>query len=411
MLLPEAHEIFVCASNCLRGVVLTAAEMNAQDRFSTVELKEEDIIQGHMEEILIEGVTDILRRLPRLPKAVLVYTSCIQRFMATDLEWCFKTLRERFPNLRFTDCYMTPIARKAWAPPVVIMYRQLYSLLEAQGEKDARAVNVIGNNVPMDETNDAFALLHAAGWTIRDITRCKTWDDYEAMAKSSLNLVYNAKALAAAVELEKRLGQPYLYLPRVYGAREIKEEMKRLAVSIGVNPLSAANECAHLEARANDALADAFRVIGGTQIAVDATGTPFPLGLARLLCENGFHVTRLYADSFAKEEEADFAWLKDHRPDISVYPMTRPESRRLACVEPHSVREKDAEKILALGQEAAFFCGTNYFVNEMDGNGMFGFDGITHLASLMTEAFLHEKDARCLIQRKALGCPSCVAEG
>ena len=32
MLVPEAHEIFVCAASCLRGVVLTAAEMNAMDR-------------------------------------------------------------------------------------------------------------------------------------------------------------------------------------------------------------------------------------------------------------------------------------------------------------------------------------------------------------------------------------------
>ena len=37
MLIPEAHEIFVCASCCLRGVVLTAAELGASHRFSTVE--------------------------------------------------------------------------------------------------------------------------------------------------------------------------------------------------------------------------------------------------------------------------------------------------------------------------------------------------------------------------------------
>lgn len=34
MLLPEAIQIYVCADNCMRGVVLTAAEMNAADRFS-----------------------------------------------------------------------------------------------------------------------------------------------------------------------------------------------------------------------------------------------------------------------------------------------------------------------------------------------------------------------------------------
>ena len=33
MLVPEAHEIFVCAQGCLRGVVLTAAEMGQHRDF------------------------------------------------------------------------------------------------------------------------------------------------------------------------------------------------------------------------------------------------------------------------------------------------------------------------------------------------------------------------------------------
>ena len=33
MLVPEARQIYVCADNCMRGVVLTAAEMNAADLF------------------------------------------------------------------------------------------------------------------------------------------------------------------------------------------------------------------------------------------------------------------------------------------------------------------------------------------------------------------------------------------
>ena len=42
MLLPESIQIYVCADNCMRGVVLTAAEMNAADRFSFVIVEEED---------------------------------------------------------------------------------------------------------------------------------------------------------------------------------------------------------------------------------------------------------------------------------------------------------------------------------------------------------------------------------
>ena len=43
MLIPGAHQIYVCAGNCLRGVVLTAAEMNAQSRFSTITIKENNV--------------------------------------------------------------------------------------------------------------------------------------------------------------------------------------------------------------------------------------------------------------------------------------------------------------------------------------------------------------------------------
>ena len=39
MLIPESHQIFVCAESCLRGVVLTAAEMGAQDRFSMINIR------------------------------------------------------------------------------------------------------------------------------------------------------------------------------------------------------------------------------------------------------------------------------------------------------------------------------------------------------------------------------------
>ena len=66
MLIPEAHEIFICAASRLRGVVLTAAEMNAQERFSTVEVRENNLLDGDMEELVIEGVSDILLKLPKL---------------------------------------------------------------------------------------------------------------------------------------------------------------------------------------------------------------------------------------------------------------------------------------------------------------------------------------------------------
>ena len=101
MLIPGAHEIYVCAGNCLRGVVLTAVEMGAQRRFSTITIKENNVLDGDMERLLIDGVTDILTRLPSLPPAVLVYTSCIHHFLGCDLVPVLPRTTKQIPGRRF----------------------------------------------------------------------------------------------------------------------------------------------------------------------------------------------------------------------------------------------------------------------------------------------------------------------
>lgn len=108
MLVPECHEIFVCAQGCLRGVVLSAAELGLQRRFSTITVTEEHLRDGQLEDTIIEGVTHILERLPKLPPAVLVYSSCLHHFSGADLGWAYRKLSEAFPDVVFTDCYMTP---------------------------------------------------------------------------------------------------------------------------------------------------------------------------------------------------------------------------------------------------------------------------------------------------------------
>ena len=47
------------------------------DRFSTITVDEESVLDGNCEEIIIEGITHILEGLPKLPKALLLLQSCI----------------------------------------------------------------------------------------------------------------------------------------------------------------------------------------------------------------------------------------------------------------------------------------------------------------------------------------------
>ncbi len=70
-------------------------------------------------------------------------------------------------------------------------------------------------------------------------------------------------------------------------------------------------------------------------------------------------------------------------------------------------RERN-EKMLAIGQKAAYFTGTEYFVNVVESGGLYGYGGICRIAELMMEAYEQPKDVRILIQRKGYGCESCI---
>ena len=96
MLIPESHQVYVCAQGCLRGVILTAAEMNEMKRMSWVALRESDMWNGEMENRVIDGTSHIVDQLETKPRCVLIYLSCMHMFEGCD----FKMITDEL-NLRF----------------------------------------------------------------------------------------------------------------------------------------------------------------------------------------------------------------------------------------------------------------------------------------------------------------------
>lgn len=228
MLLPESHQVFVCAQSCLRGVVLSAAELGDSSRFSTISVDEDSVLEGNCEEIIIEGVTHILEGLPALPKALLLFTSCIHHFLGTDMKIVFGELNTRFPQVGFVQCWMNPIMRKTKMPPDPFMRKQLYSLLKP-ADMCRRQVNIIGNNLALRKSSELYTLLEKNGFSIKDICTCHDFREYETMASSRLNLVTNPLGRPAAKELCGRLGQEWVYLPVSYDWEQIREHWKCLS--------------------------------------------------------------------------------------------------------------------------------------------------------------------------------------
>ena len=400
MLMPEAIQIYVCADNCMRGVVLTAAEMNAADRFSYVIIEEDDLLNGNLEDVTIEGVTDVLNKLDQKPKAVLLFTVCLHHFLGCDLKMVYEELERRFPEIAFVRCYMDPIMQKHGLTPDQKLRKAMYDPLKEQ-EADPYIVTLLGHNFPLDESSDIKRFLKKCGCRLREITTCGTWEEYEKLGEAQIFLSIFPTAKYGAQVQAKRLGREHLYMPASFDYEEIKRQMETLAKTLEqvcpktLNVVADAQKDSYYEKEmeaCEEAIAKVGEVVGDTPVVIDYLMHPRPLGLAKYLLE--------HLDGISAEEEQEFLWLREHAPELELRATIQAKMRVLP--------RKHEGKVLALGQKAAWFTQSPYFVNVVEGAGLYGFDGIRKLADLMIEAYNEEKEVEDLVVRKGWGCESCI---
>ena len=441
MLVPQCHQIYVCADNCMRGVVLTAAEMGADDRFSSVLLEEDDLYDQNLETITVEGVSDIIRRLPVRPRAVAVFLVCLHHFVGTDASYVYKTLEERFPDIDFIRGWMDPVMQKTGLTPEQKLKEAMYRPIPPL-PVDPKLVCVLGDNQALYPDSDLARLVAKAGGRVLQLhdwrahgrrigvlsgeegdtedehfAFCKNYDDFLGIGAAGLLITRSPSGVHGVRQLAKRLGRAFLYLPPVSGEEEIRRQIETLARTLeeistgqvnanadGVSSIQtdAAAIIQEGTLAASRALQHARSLIGDTEITVDYIGNTRTLSLTKRLVQSGFHVTRVYLDAVLPEEEADFRWLQENCPDLLLTATIHPGMRVLHAAE-------NTGKMLAIGPKAAWFGGTAHFVNLVEFGGLWGNAGIIRLAQLMEDSFLHEKDTRTIIPRKGQGC-KCVLQ-
>ncbi len=415
-LIPGAHEIFVCPYGCLRGVVLTAAEMNALDRYSSISISEENVLNGGMESLMIDGVSEIVDRLDPKPPVVLIYISCQHFFLAYNQDYVFETLRSKYPDICFVDCYMIPTLRKSGITPDQKMKVQLHAPWKKSDQTDESAVNLIGSDLPLYSESELMRWLRKEGIEIKEVSGCDTFEQYMKMSESRLNIYYEPAVKMAAEDLEERLGMKSLYLTFSFDKEEIMEDYRLLAESLNLELPDFSEDIKLME----EEIQRAKKVYGDTEIVIDYTFTFRPLSLAALLLDNGFNVTEIYTDSFVADDKAVYEKLKAEHPELKICPTNQPEMRFMhPSIQSEGQMEKQSDlyensggeldtKVISLGQKAAYFRGTDYFVNVAESGGYFGFRGIAEVFGLMIDAFNEKKDRRSLIQMKGIGCESCI---
>ncbi len=412
MLIPEAHQIYVCPDNCMRGVVMTADEMNAGNRFSCVLLEEKDVIHGSIDQVTLEGISDAIRRIPYRPKAVLVFLVCLHHFMGVDSKSIYRKLEERFPDICFMDCWMDPIMMKTGITPEQKERKAMMKPLQPL-QKD-RSAAIVGDDLPLMDTSTISVFLKKHGYTVRQVQDCSTYEEYLQVGHSSLLITRTSFACWGLKNKAKSMGRPWLYMPVSVSYEEITESMHELSRMLSLPEEDYTEEIARCE-RMFEKAAD---VIGDTPIAIDALSHPRPLGLARILIEHGRNVRTVYLDAVSSEEEKDFIWLQEQAPELILSSTNHVTLRRRGLYS-NRTGWKDSlmdggkdqsccrPDVLAIGPKAAYFEGTEYFVNIIEADGSWGFDGICHVLELMMEAYASPKDTRSIVPRKGLGC-DCV---
>ena len=391
-LVPQAHEVFVCPTSCLRGVVLTTAEMNAMDRLSTITVGEDNILEGDMEEALQRGCERIIRELPERPRAMLVFTSCIHHFLAVNYQRVYEILRKEYPDIDFIDCYMDPIMRRT-KPAVPNLWRQIHRLLEP-AQKDRKQVNLVGNCFVYDQDCDLTVMLEKAGIRVMDVNTCKDYDTFLSMAHSRVNFTFHNTAVSAAKDMRLRLGQEWIHMHPGYDYRRIDMDIRKAADFLGI-PHPPDDEIRSLRESTEEAVLAARDLLDGTPVSIDYTAVDCPLELALFLLDHGFNVESVFIDVFTETEEI-FEALKKKAPSLKIYQSQGWNIRQME-------RFHDG-KIVAVGQKSAYFMNTDYFVNIVENDGMYGYRGIIRLMRDLEDAFRHKKPMRELVQIKGWGC-------
>ncbi len=407
MQVPEAHQIYICGDNCMRGVVLTAAEMDALDRFSSVILTERDFIEGRLEEITLEGITDVIRKLKKRPRAVLVFPVCVHHFVGTDMNYVYRCLEERFPDIDFIRCFMDPIMQKGGLAPDQKERKAILDILPVL-PKEERLWLEAGSNVALREESDLAKLLNQAGVSLKSTYSCQTYEEFLTLGGAGCVITRMPVHEIAIRPFAARRAIPWCVLAPEVTYEKLACQRKEVLSMLKLSEEPSIEE--KERALTEEAFKRAKGEIGDTPIELDAVALTRPLGWARQLLSHGFSVRRIYLDGCLPEEEDDFLFLKEHYPSLKLACPSDIRWRRWrgSLAEEPDKEEAGERKVLAVGPKAAYLADTPYFVNVLEQDGGWGYSGVRHLLTLMCEAHREKKDVRDIVPRKGLGCPCII---
>ena len=386
-LIPESYQLFVAPFACGRHGALGGILNGVKERISYLYIDEADIVSGHYENLIPDAVNELFDALPKKPKVLAIFVSCLDDLLGTDHVALNKLLSEHHPDVRFLTCHMNPLKTDTPIPPGIGVQNSIYSLLDKTDAKE-RALNLIGNNPPLRRECELFQVMEENGIAVRHITDYERFEDFQDMAKSSLNLVLSPTAVMASNFMEEQLGIKALETIHTYDLDEIAVRYDALAEHFGI----VIDYAAH-RAEADAALKQAREQIGDMPVAIDYQAVRKPFTLAKVLLRYGFNVRFLMTDGVKGIEKAAADYVKANYPQVEIVNAVHHDMVN------SPIRDGG---YLCIGFDCAYATGSQKVLNIMEDEGLFGYDGVKQLMKLLVEAKEAQADLKGIIEEAKL---------
>lgn len=363
MLVPELYMLFVCPSACGRHGAIAAIEHGCKDRVGYLCIEDHEIVLGSYEDEIRNAIPSLMARIKPAPKAVSIVVSCIDDLLGTDYDLMLEEFEATY-GVPFRLGRMNPISLDGKLPPGKRVQRDMYDLLQVPVQRD-RSICLIGTFQPIAPEAELHVMLRAAGWgPLNHIANCRSFDEFQRLGAASLNLVTRPEGLAAAQNLHKKHGTPFVFAPTPFSETEICRRYEDIAHATGM-----AVDC-HASKENLRQLAQAARdEVGDRTIAIDGSATCAPFDLARALIGAGFTVSSVVTEKLPDFERAAFEWLAVHAPEVSVTLPVSPTN---------SWRRPDAPTAdIAIGFTAGYLTAAPHVVPISFDEGMYGYHGMS----------------------------------
>ena len=158
--IPGSVMLLVAPGCCGRNTALLN-ELGYSERFFYLLLDDTDIVTGRYLKKIPQACAELLGECKTPPSAVVICITCVDALLGTDMERVCRACTEQ-TDVPTIPAYMYALTREKRLPPMALVRRSVYSLLEKQ-KRVSTACNLLGYFSALEDGCEIYRLLRSAG--------------------------------------------------------------------------------------------------------------------------------------------------------------------------------------------------------------------------------------------------------